>query len=167
MKTDQDAPKTGVSALAAIESSAGLSPEVALALRQLREKPRAALGAIDEALRATEGVHPSAAGAVLMLAAYAAGDIDAMVRHGVIALVARIALGVAQAEQGGTVITSAKGEAAERLRSAIVDADPMLRAAAMFDLPRLSGLVGATRLLAEKQDFHQYHSLIGFIEIDG
>jgi hypothetical protein len=163
----QEPPNTGVSALDAIESSECLSPEVALALRELRENPREALRALDEALRSAEGAHPSAADTVRVLAAFAAGDVDAVVRHGVIVLVARVALGVADAASGGTVVSTAKSEAAVRLRAAIVTADPMLRAAAKFDLPRLSGLVGATKLLAETQNFHQYQSLIGFIEIDG
>jgi hypothetical protein len=167
MDSSQHPSNTGVSALEAIESSQYLSPEVALALRQLRDHPRVALGALDAMLRSAEGVHPSAADAVRVLAAFAAGDVDSEVRHGVIVLVARIALGVAHVTSGGQVVSTATGEAAERLRAAIVGANPMLRSAARFDLPRLSGLVGATKLLAESQSFHHYHSLLGFIEIDG
>lgn len=164
MDPDREPAKTGVPALDAVE---GLSPEVARALRQLAADPRAALDVLARTLLAGDGAHPSAAGAVQVLASFAAGDVDAAVRHGVIVLVARLALGVADATHGGTVVSPASGEAAARLRAAIVGADPMLRAAAKHDLPRHSGLVGATRLLAEEQSFHHYQSLLGFIEIDG
>lgn len=167
MDRRQEPRSADVSALDALESTECLSPEVALALRQLHDDPHSAIGALDEALRSAEGVHPSAADVVRVLAAFAAGDVNSVARHGVIVLVARIALGVAETTNGAPLVSTTKGESAERLRAAIVDADPMLRAAAKFDLPRLSGLVGATKLLAEKQSFHHYHSLLAFLEIDG
>ncbi len=158
---------TGVQVLTSIATGL-LDPEVERALRQLHQEPTTGLSALRTTLLAAGEAAPSAPATVPILAAWAAGsDIDAATRHGVILLLAHLALAMAHSSDGGRSVSPATGDVAIRLRTAFLDAYPVLRIAAAHDLPRLSGFVGTMKLLAERPWFHTYHSMLAFIDMDG